>query len=89
MDRFYSNFQHIGSIQLPKFSGTRVMMMPLVIGDEKTIPAFLNHWKDSIGYLSQMSGYEGEVGYITIDEKEVAPSTTHRRSGKHVDGIYY
>lgn len=38
--------------------------------------------------MADASGYSGQVGYITIDEKEVAPGKTHRRSGLHVDGVY-
>jgi len=85
---FASNFNHLGQIELPNFSGTRIMMMPLVLGDMSSIPAFLNDWRKTIENLFGMANCKEGVGYLTIDEKTVEPSLTHRRAGKHVDGVY-
>ncbi len=35
-----------------------------------------------------MGGHHGEIGYLTVDEREVRRGETHRRAGLHVDGVY-
>ncbi len=87
--RFVSQFKKLTETSLPKFSGLRVMMMPFILGDEKSLPEFLGDWRKTVHELALATGFDGEVGYITLDEKYVEPGTTHRRSGKHVDGVFY
>jgi len=88
--QFESVFKHIGETKLPGFSGTRVMMMPIIIGDLNSIPESLAHYRETFKALFSMSDskHHGQVGYITIDEKKVEAGKTHRRSGLHVDGVY-
>jgi hypothetical protein len=43
---FNSEFKSLGKLTLPAFSGTRVMMMPVILGDINSIPQELNHYKD-------------------------------------------
>lgn len=89
MQQFVSSFEYRGTVALPAFSGIRCMMMPLVIGEMDTVPAFLNAWRVALASLFEMSRkHTGAGGYITIDEKIVNPGETHRRRGLHVDGIY-
>ena len=88
MTTFESCFHKVGSISLPAFSGTRVMMLPLVLGDLSSVPPNLSAWKETLSRLFDMGGHVGEVGYLTIDEKQVKAGATHRRAGAHVDGIY-
>ena len=38
--------------------------------------------------LFDMQDYHGKVGYLTICEKHLSEGETHRRAGKHVDGVY-
>lgn len=85
---FESCFHRVAPLPLPAFSGTRVMMMPLILGDPDSIPEFLSHWKATLMKLFEMGGHAGEVGYLTLDEKRVAAGATHRRAGAHVDGVY-
>lgn len=87
---FLSVFEKKGLVNLPSFSGTRVMMMPLVLGALDSVPDFLGHYKNTLEQLFKMTNpkHFGEVGYLTIDEKTVGPNTTHRRAGKHVDGVF-
>ncbi len=86
---FESVCRKVGQLQLPAFTGTRIMMMPVIIGDLSSIPETLNEWRDSLKALFDLSPqYAGQVGYLTIDEKQVVPATTHRRAGRHVDGVY-
>lgn len=85
---FTSSFERMGHIALPKFSGLRIMMMPLILGDLSSIPPLLSQWKDALASLFKMRDYDGEVGYLTIDEKHITPGDSHRRPGLHVDGVY-
>ena len=86
--KFLSQFEKLCRFQLPAYSGTRIMMMPLVLGDLSTIPTFLSHYTGLLEHLFGICGHQGEVAYITIDEKIVRPSQSHRRAGLHVDGVY-
>lgn len=88
--KFSSTFKPLNQVQLPQFSNTRVMMMPLIIGDLNSIPELLGHYKETLSQLFKLADpkHLGKVGYITIDEKVVPAGKTHRRSGLHVDGVY-
>lgn len=87
-DKFISKFKHLGKIELPEFKGTRIMMMPIILGDIESIPDFLGDWNKAIANLFEMANCKEGIGYLTIDEKRVEPAKTHRREGKHVDGVF-
>lgn len=85
---FESIIEEVDQIGLPKYSGTRVMMMPLDFADPRgSTPEFLSHWTGTIEKLVKLSEVEEGVGFITIDEAQVEPGQTHRRPGIHVDGV--
>lgn len=84
---FESKMHFRGFAFLPEFSGLRIMMMPVILGDLKSIPDSMEQWRPAIERLFQFGGHEGSVGYLTIDEKSVGVGKTHRRAGLHVDGI--
>lgn len=86
---FESMFEKVGEVKLPEFSGLRVMMLPVIIGDVESLPDFVKGYKEAFKQICDHAAkHNGEVGYLTIDEKEVKPQKTHRRSGAHVDGVY-
>lgn len=86
---FDSNYEEVGEVDLPQFSGIRVMMMPIVLGDISSLPILLGGWIDTIAQMFRMRDqHAGDIGYLTIDEKHVKAGETHRRAGLHVDGIY-
>lgn len=86
---FQSCFERLDTVALPGFTGTRVMMMPVLLGDLSSIPEQLKHYRQALASLfSFRPQHAGQVGYLTIDEKRVEPSRTHRRAGLHVDGVY-
>jgi hypothetical protein len=88
-DGFESVFEKIGPVELPEFSGVRIMMLPVVIGEDASLPDFIAGYKQAFILMCYMAQkHQGEVGYLTVDEKVVQPETTHRRAGAHVDGIY-
>mgnify|MGYP001616628646 CR=1 FL=1 len=87
---FNSIYEERGNIVLPEFSGIRIMMMPLILGDIKSVPTFLATWIDAIQNLFEMAREHAEkIGYLTIDEKRVKAGESHRRPGLHVDGVCY
>lgn len=88
--KFESKFKELSRVRIPKFSNTRVMMMPIILGDLNSIPKSLSHYLDTFKDLFELTNKDhfGKVGYITIDEKEVNSNETHRRSGLHVDGVF-
>jgi hypothetical protein len=85
---FNSEFNRVGQVQLPEFSGTRVMMMPVIIGEPESVP--IPAYKKAVAALFDMADrcHAGKVGYLTIDEKIVRAGETHRLQGLHVDGVY-
>lgn len=89
--KFHSEYKQLGVVELPQFTGLRLMMLPVIIGDSASIPDFAQSYNRLFEEISDMphaSDHKGCVGYLTIDEKLVKPQTSHRRGGLHVDGIY-
>lgn len=72
----------------PEFSNLRVMMMPVRLGSLDGVPA---NYHTLIRHLYSVmeSRFNGEIGYLTIDEQSLEPGETLRRSGLHVDGYYH
>jgi hypothetical protein len=86
---FDSKFIRRGTVYLPEPNGTRIMMMPIVLGDLASVPEEYRQWHHVLtAIFNEAAQHGGRVGYLTIDEKTVEPNKTHRRAGKHVDGIY-
>lgn len=85
---FKSDLKGLGTVSLPVFTGTRVMMMPFLLEDVMSIPGNLAHWRSFIASITQKSGGP-QIGtaYLTIDETMVEKGDTQRRPGLHVDGI--
>ena len=75
-------------LQFPAFSGTRIMMMPIKLGFFYGVP---EHYVGLIRHLYDVMErrFFGQIGYLTIDERELAPGETLRRGGLHVDGYYH
>lgn len=88
-DKFESVFEKICEVKLPGYSGLRIMMLPVIIGEPTSLPAFADGYKETFMHVCEAYvKHRGEVGYLTVDEKTVQPQSTHRRAGAHVDGIY-
>lgn len=83
---FRSEVEDLGPFQLPAYSGIRWMMMPFRLEDvQRTITAAA--WHEALQRMVALAPVQEGVGYLTIDEAEVEPGTTHRRPGIHVDGV--
>ena len=85
---FTSAFRKVGELKLPPYSGTRVMMLPIVLGHRATLPEFVSHYSWTAQRMFDMTdpAHLGKVGYLTIDERLILAGRTHRRAGMHVDG---
>lgn len=74
---------------LPRFAGTRVLLMPIIHGDRTSLPDELAAYGPLVeDFAKAAPAYHGQVVYLTIDEKFVRAGQTHRRRGLHVDGFY-
>jgi hypothetical protein len=83
---FPSQIKKLASdVPLPAFQDLRILMMPIVLGDESTVP-----YSDCNPMLDVMCQckpqHKGQVVYLTVDQKKVPANKTHRRCGLHVDG---
>lgn len=85
---FQSELKGLGTIELPVFSGTRVMMMPFKLEDVMSIPGSIAQWRSFVASITEKAGGP-RIGtaYLTIDEALVGVGDTQRRPGLHVDGI--
>ena len=83
-----SLIKDVGGIKLPKFHGTRVLMVPFVIGEK--LNRYLCQWqKVIVQMLANVSTSAiGKTAFLTIDQKIVEAGNTHRRPGAHIDGNY-
>jgi hypothetical protein len=80
---FESEVRYIGQVQLPEFTGTRWMMMPVRLEDARTVPE--SH-RPLFQQLLHRSTVRAGVGYLTVDEVELTEGEVQRRPGLHVDG---
>lgn len=79
MKYFQSKFERVGDVRFPDFHNIRVLMMPVILGDPCSLPV-LSYKRAFEVLCSLWPNHLGSVGYITIGQ-------THRRPGKHVDGV--
>ena len=75
-------------LEFPAFTGTRIMMMPVELNYTKGVPEQYAYMLHEL-YAVMEKRFIGQIGYLTIDERELAKGETLRRSGLHVDGYYH
>jgi len=73
-----------GSLELPKATGIRILMMPFWMADITSVP--FPAWHKLIETMVEFSEIYQGTGYLTIDEGMVQKNKIHRRPGLHVDG---
>lgn len=74
-------------VHLPKFSGVRALLMPIIHGDPASLPDNMAQYGDLVQVMGEAKPeHLGKVVYLTVDEKLVQAGMTHRRSRLHVDG---
>ena len=85
---FNSAFKEVGEVCLPAFSGTRVMMMPLVIGDLGSVPDRLRHWGAALRSLFDMSAqHQGKVGVLCLAPEAGLGVRDAEKRAKHETAI--
>lgn len=84
---FFSEINECGSVQIPEFTGIRILHMPFLLGDLDSLPDFLSGWSDFFSNMFGLMHIKSGIAYVTIDQKNVQPGKTHRRKGLHVDGV--
>lgn len=83
---FDSIIASVGTVNLPQFTGVRVMMLPFLWeAPAETLPDNLRQWRRPLSEICARMAITG-VGYLTIDEAALKLGETHRRPGLHVDG---
>lgn len=65
----------ITTIEFPKFTGIRCLMMPYIQGDPDSVPDQYTPYRAIIAALAVE---RGEVGYLTIDESKAVAGSPHR-----------
>lgn len=87
----------VTTIEFPKFSGLRCLMMPYVQGDAMSVP---NEYRPYFDIIESVFLKKGEIGYLTIDESVAAKGKPHRgdrakhgralhtEAGRHPDKVY-
>lgn len=63
------------TIEFPKFSGTRCLMMPFIQGDPDSLPEMFESYRDIV---SSTFLRKGDVGFLTIDESVAVAGKPHR-----------
>lgn len=72
-------------IKFPPPTGLRINMMPIVIGDVKTLPQECRPYLPLLRMCPLPSEEWGKVGYLTIDESVVEEGASQRRGGLHTE----
>lgn len=63
------------TINFPKFSGVRCLMMPYIQGDSNSVPEEYSSYKEIIDTVFLK---RGDIGFLTIDESPVIAGKAHR-----------
>lgn len=74
-------------VDFPPFTGLRIMMMPVRLGDLTGVPEQYHALVEQL-YGHTEHRWHGHIGYLTIDERTLVAGETMRRPGLHVDGYY-
>lgn len=82
-----SRFKKLDTIELPQFSNTRVLMLPILMEDIESLPNDLSHYKKTVEDLIKLSPAKEGIAYLTIDEKVISSGKSHRLKGLHIDGM--
>lgn len=65
----------VTTIDFPKYSGVRCLMMPYIQGDPESVPEEYQGYADIIRSVFFRNG---DIGYLTIDESVAEKGKPHR-----------
>lgn len=78
------NYKFVSDIQFPKATGTIINMMPVIMGDVKSLPNYLRQYQP----LIEKCNFEhGSTVYLTIHESLVEAGKSQRRGGIHTEAF--
>lgn len=75
-------YKQLNTIQFPKFQGIMVNMMPIIVGDENSLPDYLKPYQSLI---NECSLEKGSLAYLTVRESHIRELATQSRGGIHVE----
>ena len=78
----HKNYQALDKISFPNFKGIMVNMMPIIVGDVKSLPEELKPYQNLI---NKTKLEQGSIAYLTVRESIITDSKTQSRSGIHVE----
>jgi len=84
--KWRSNIMEVGELDLPEYTGSRVLVMPILLHDiDGSLPSNLSQYKNILERMVGMSPCKEGTGYLTIDEGRTQSDKPQRRPGLHVD----
>lgn len=75
----------LNTIQFPKPTGKRCLMMPFIQGEPKSVPEKYKSGYEDILKNTYLEGQKGMVGFLTIDESIAQKNKPHRGKGSKYD----
>ncbi|KAJ8600525.1 hypothetical protein CTAYLR_009217 [Chrysophaeum taylorii] len=75
----------VANVAFPEPTGIYCNMLPIVIGDIDSIPENMRHYACILAACPVSRSEWDEIGYLTIDERDVEEGTTQRRPGLHAE----
>lgn len=79
------NASMLGVVEFPRATGININMMPFIMGDHGTLPAWVRQHAPIIDRCP-VGDEAGKVGYLSISEGFVRAGGTQRRPGLHCEG---
>lgn len=89
LSRTFSVMQ-LQRVHFPPPSDININMMPIILGDLRTIPNEYKHYSGIIEQCSMPKNWQwrgGDVAYLTIQESRVDVCEPQRRGGIHTEGF--
>jgi hypothetical protein len=78
-------YESVTTVTFPNPTGINVNMMPFILGNNESLPAYLKDYAPLIDACDIEETEHGLVGYLTVMETPTTPGTSHRRGGVHVE----
>lgn len=74
--------KEIQSVSFPNFKGIMINMMPIIVGDEQSLPENIKPYQEMINSTSLK---QGDIAYLTIRESVIGKNQSQGRGGIHVE----
>lgn len=81
----FSNLQQRGVVKFPEFTGERIYMREFT--KHNGLPNDLKRWQETVDAMLDGVEADGPI-FLMVDQSPVVASSTHRRGGLHIDGVW-